>query len=578
MTFDWRRRMDEWVCLPRCLMAAGLIVSLGATEPTGAVIGGLDAAGVGVAAGEVLLGELNCVACHEASPKVRERLSPKAGPVLGDVARRVRPEFLREWLLGPARVKPGTTAPDLLHGRPETERQRAAEDLTHFLVSLAPGGLPNEVPANRVAFEQGRVLYHRVGCVACHAPFEAAEELFAGSSDPEDAAPGAAIVEQLAATSVPLGALASKYTRASLERFLRDPLSARPAGRMPSLNLTPNEARAIATYLIGREAPPRAAPARFTVDSRKARAGRDWFQQLGCAACHALGRGNPELVVRPSAPALADLSAEGGRGCLAENPPSGVPRFYLRNDQRNALRTALARVSELSRPLAPAEVVAHTMTRLNCYACHHRDGVGGPSAERGGYFTSVVTEDLGDEGRRPPHLTGVGEKLRPEWLGQVLTNQAAVRPYLGTRMPQFGAVQVRPLVAAFGAADWVQRAPPAPAVGDLEAGRVLVGTNGLACITCHRFGPHPGLNSSALDLTWMPWRLQRTWFHRYLLEPTELRPGTRMPTFWPDGEAMLKTVLEGDTSRQIESLWEYLSAGNAARPPGGVPAPDQARR
>ncbi|MBK9140761.1 MAG: hypothetical protein IPM17_18740 [Verrucomicrobia bacterium] len=578
MIRDSRHQENGWFSLSRWLLAVGLLVSLKAGEPMGAVIGGLETSPPGVEVGDILLCELNCVACHEASPEVRERLSPKAGPVLGEVARRVRPEFLREWLLGPARVKPGTTAPDLMHGRPESERQRAAEDLTHFLVSLAPGGLPDDVPAHRVAFEQGRVLYHRVGCVACHAPFEAAEGLFAGSSDPEDAAPGAAIVEQFAATSVPLGAPASKYTRASLERFLRDPLAARPAGRMPSLNLTPNEARAIATYLIGREAPPRTAPARFTVDPRKARAGRDWFQRLGCAACHALGREKPELVVRPSAPALADLSAEAGRGCLAEHPPSGVPRFHLRNDQRNALRTALARVGELSRPLTPAEVVAHTMTRLNCYACHHRDGVGGPSAERGGYFTSVVTEDLGDEGRRPPHLTGVGEKLRPEWLEQVLTNQAAVRPYLGTRMPQFGSAQVRPLVAAFGAADLVQRAPPAPAMGDLEAGRVLVGTNGLACITCHRFGPHPGINTSALDLTWMTRRLQRSWFQRYLLDPAELRPGTRMPMFWPDGEAMLKTVLEGDTSRQIESLWQYLSVGNAAQPPDGVPAPDQARR
>ncbi len=560
----WRQTLGGW--------AATLVLSIHAGEPAGAVIGGLEARAPGVGEGEILLGELNCVACHAASPAVRDRLASKPGPALTEVGRRVRPEFLRAWLLGPTRLKPGTTAPDQLHGRPEPERERAAEALTHFLVSRTRGGLPEELPASRLAFEQGRVLFHQVGCVACHAPFESADELFPVAGEPPEAPVGPDELARLREVSVPLGPLAAKYTRASLERLLRDPLAARPAGRMPSLNLTAPEARAIATYLIERDAPPAAAGARFTPDARQARAGREWFGTLGCAACHDLGPGGGAVPPGPAAPALAELASAGERGCLAEDPPPGVPRYHLQRRQREVLREALGNLRELARPLAPAEWVRRVMVRLNCLACHARDGVGEPSPERLAYFVSVAAENLGDEGRLPPHMTGVGEKLRPEWLAQVLTNQAAVRPYLGVRMPQFGVANMRPLPDALAAADRVERAPLPPVVGDLEAGRRLVGTNGLSCITCHRFGPHPGLNSSVLDLTRMAARLQRSWFYRYLLDPTALRPGTRMPTFWPDGEATLKTVLEGDSARQIESLWRYLSDGERARPPDGLPA------
>ena len=77
-----------------------------------------------------------------------------------------------------------------------------------------------------------------------------------------------------------------------------------------------------------------------------------------------------------------------------------------------------------------------------------------------------------------------------------------------------------------------------------------------------------------MDLTQVARRLQPPWFRRYLLDPAALRPGTRMPMFWPDGEATLKTILGGDTERQIESLWQYLSEGENAPPPDGVPPPD----
>ena len=62
-------------------------------------------------------------------------------------------------------------------------------------------------------------------------------------------------------------------------------------------------------------------------------------------------------------------------------------------------------------------------------------------------------EGLGNPGRIPPTLDGVGAKLRPEWLRKVLFDGAAVRPYMHTRMPQFGEANLRHLPGLFEKVD-----------------------------------------------------------------------------------------------------------------------------
>jgi hypothetical protein len=68
----------------------------------------------------------------------------------------------------------------------------------------------------------------------------------------------------------------------------------------------------------------------------------------------------------------------------------------------------------------------------------------------------------------------------------------------------------------------------------------------------------------------MAQRLRRDWFAKYLLDPPSLRPGTRMPTYWPEGKSVRKDILNGDTDRQIEALWQYLSEGGKAQMPIGI--------
>src|SRR5262249_1721242 len=151
---------------------------------------------------------------------------------------------------------------------------------------------------------------------------------------------------------------------------------------------------------------------------------------------------------------------------------------------------------------------------FNCYACHTRNAKGGPTDARLAYFRVVGEIDMGDEGRLPPHITAVGAKLRPDWMHEVLVNHARVRPYMATRMPQFGAENVGSLAGLLERADARPQERPAPESTQRAAkyGRHLAGTGGLSCISCHVVGTYKSLGIPAIDLAMMSKRLKYDWF------------------------------------------------------------------
>ena len=633
------------------------------------------------AVGNVMLGELNCTACHAATPQQAAWLLPKVAPTLQEVGSRAGAEWLQRYLASPQETMPGTTMPDLLHGNVEQ-----AEALTHYLLSLSKPNLRRVLP-DKSAVARGENLFHSVGCVACHAPQN-----------------GAA----LPAESVALPRMAEKWGHDGLRKFLLDPLASRPGGRMPAMHLTAGEASDLAHFLLrgtkvrataevaffrGRirsleeldsaemartvpasgfalEGPMRdrgaalrisawlnveragdhtfflnatgaarfsiggkwvmgaeswqpekvnekhtlhleagrhelkldyvqrgpkepslalemegpgvvrgAIPAArlsserepaveappFVLDRVKAEKGRALYAGLDCAVCHEAKPPTQPL------PALASLNS--ARGCLAENPPAAAPDFHLDAQQRETLRKSVAALNDasLSAP-TPQQRVAHTMNSFRCTACHVRDETGGVSPERGAFFTSNV-DDLGDEGRLPPKLDGVGDKLRPEWLAKVLDEGAGVRPYLNTRMPKFGAANVGHLAELFIALD--RHAVPVAPTNDSpdaqrEAGRRLAGTDGLSCIACHRFNRQPAHALQTLDLLTTTERLNEDWFRRFLRDPNKFNPGTRMLPFWPGGQSLIPAVLDGSTDRQHAALWTFFSDGPKAKFPEGL--------
>ena len=61
----------------------------------------------------------------------------------------------------------GTTMPDVLESLSGEERTVAVESLVHFLAST--GSVKHASPLRHAA-NRGEMLYHSVGCVACHDP------------------------------------------------------------------------------------------------------------------------------------------------------------------------------------------------------------------------------------------------------------------------------------------------------------------------------------------------------------------------------------------------------------------------
>jgi mono/diheme cytochrome c family protein len=674
-----------------------------------------------VTPGEILLSEMNCVACHAVEPGIRERLASRPAPKLGAEGVRLTPQWVRQFLSDPQKTKPGTLMPDMLHAMPVEKKAEVVEALTHFLIEGQGTEPAGTAAASSAKIENGQRLYHDLGCAQCHAPLA----LPSGR-------PTIAMKEELVklqAESVPLAGpvMAQKYTVGALAKFLRDPLKARPGGRMPSMKLTEPEAEAIAMFLLREQKPagkvtsveglqyeyyekdfpelpefdrlkPTATgvvatptlevPRRkgsfalrwrgnlatpkdgrykfytssddgtrlsidgkvvvenggihpdqersgevelkagahsfelayfdgggqvtmtvhwkgpefekttmpagvfshdgqpmepvgsgpFAVDPAKAAAGANYFMSLQCVSCHAgVPMKYPLGTITPVGPPLARMRPRQPTGCLSAKPRENNAKFEISDRQKQVIVAALQNQAALTEPLTPEQQIKRTMTTLNCYACHNRDKRGGAEGLRKEYFTTVGEVDLGDEGRMPPQLNGVGGKLQMGWMKTVLTEGGAVRPYMAARMPQFGAANVGALPALFAAADVAADARPQlnnftdGAAEAAKHGRKLIGTaGGLSCIACHNFAGNKSLGVPALDLATTGQRLTWDWFRRYLLDPQALRPGTRMPAFWPDGVATNKDVQKGDAEKQVAAIWLYLARKNFGDLPAGL--------
>jgi hypothetical protein len=181
----------------------------------------------------------------------------------------------------------------------------------------------------------------------------------------------------------------------------------------------------------------------------------------------------------------------------------------------------------------------------------------------------VGDEALGDSGRLPPPLTGIGRKLKPEWMEKVFKGDGRMRPYLKTRMPSY-AVHAKALTALLQRVDARPDLPDLSEGGETVAGKKLLGIQGgMNCVTCHVWGDKPSLGIQALDISGLDERLKPKWFRDYLLNPAGYRPGTLMPPLWPGGVSMVKDVCGGDTEKQMASIWKFIAEGEGL--PGGYP-------
>ena len=301
----------------------------------------------------------------------------------------------------------------------------------------------------------------------------------------------------------------------------------------------------------------------FSVDPQLAAKGKVLFQNKGCASCHDLQLDGARISSQLKAPTVASL--DWAKGCMTGE--GTVPDYDLSKAQQAAIVSAAKETGKLD----DQAHINQTMLAANCYACHARDKMGGVEETRNKTFKGTEPE-MGDEGRIPPKLDGVGAKLTSVWLERILNVGAKDRPYMLTRMPAFGKENVGHLAGIFEKTDHVD---PLPKIAlDKSAkklGQQMVGSKGFSCIKCHTFGKYKATGVQSIDMTIMAKRLREDWFRAYVRNPLLYRRDTRMPSAWPAfGKSLLPEILDGDSDKQIQAVWNYLKDGPRARPPAGL--------
>ena len=501
--------------------------------------------------GLVLIQKFNCIACHATESLQSFPVAAKLAPRLQWSSEHLNPDYIKAFVQNPHAIKPGSTMPDLMSQMDDAKRTAAAEAITHYLISKTQNEFQVPVVDSESA-SRGHALFHQVGCVACHSPRAATGD------------------EQPVSETTPLGNLSKKYSLAGLTEFLEDPLVVRPSGHMPNMVLSHREAVDLSNFLLqvpaGAGATELAIQATdWSVDDELVAKGKALFAEQNCIKCHTDFMAGESDMQAAVAPALAKLNVQ--TGCLSSKG-GAWPVFDLQDDERKSIQAALAQHPVT---LNDTQRIEGTLYAYNCTACHSRGDLGGVAVDRNPHF-QTTNLNLGDQGRIPPTLTGVGAKLNRKWLRDVLVNRRSIRPCMNTRMPQFGEQNVGHLLDLFEANDDLAETRFAE-FEDQKAmrkkGHELAGHKGLNCVACHTYQYKTSDTMPAVDLTEMTERLKKDWFYQYMLTPQSFSPNTVMPSFWPGGKA-IRPDIEGSPEDQIEALWQYLIDGRQARAPSGV--------
>lgn len=473
--------------------------------------------------GRALFVEYRCHKCHTADQAGGNPELAIDAPSFGGIGSRLGTQWLQEWIANPAQQRSNARMPRLFH----TGVEEQAKAVAAYLATLEDVSSPAQVGCGSGSPSAGKELFESLHCAACHEPPEA---------PPSDAA------------RVWLGHAARKFKPGMLAGFLRQPQRHFAWTGMPDFQLTADEAADLAAYLQG-EVRLADSPGHTAFATR----GRELVQNSGCLNCHAHDLEN-SFAAKPLA-ALPRGPWQSGCLSTSPDPDSRAPFFALTPQEREDLqafaatdRSALARHS-------PAEFAPRQMQRLRCAECH-------------GKFDGF------------PSLDSLAGKLRPEWSSAFIAGQLPYRPrpWLRARMPAFSqdaAVLAQGFALLHGYSPVTPPEPPCDSKA-AEIGQKLVSANGgLSCISCHSVGEVQAtqvFENAGINLAYTRDRLLKPYYERWLRNPMALDPVSKMPVFFDEQlRSVLLDVLDGDGSRQIEAIWQYLCLGNEMPPPTGVP-------
>ncbi len=534
----------------------------------------------------------------------------KVGPSLKEVRMKMHKEWIPVWLEDPHKWRPGTKMPTFRLDQEEIHAIAA-----FIWQSGATGNLPSQPPGDPV---KGKEAFETRGCMACHSMGEgsgrqggdfAANLSRVGEKDNYDYL--VRWIHNPRERTLPYCPFEKRdlteedYKRKGLP-FVFDmdhdkcpndghQLQVEQMTPMPSLRLSIEEARDIASYLMTRKHEGATYAAAGYLDDPKLKArGLFLVRYYGCAACHEIAgleeeqRIGTELTKEGSKPierldfALLGHEAEregwythkGFFEHKLENPavydqgkekPNKLdrlkmPNFNLSKPEIDQVTTFLLGSVDSALPeryqFNPTDQRQDiiegwwVIRKYNCMGCHQVH-VGQTTV----FMTLPRYQDPDWKDQKPPSLIGEGARVNPQWLMRFLsnpslndtdTNRDGVRQYLKARMPTFyfSSGEIQKLVRFFAAMSYQASpyiAPKMEVVTDQERtmARQLFSSEGAPCLKCHMTGDAKhDAHATAPNFLIARERLKAGWTERWIVHPEMMQPGTAMPSglFRRDGD------------------------------------------
>jgi cytochrome c2 len=562
----------------------------------------------------------------------------KVGPSLKEARAKLKKEWIPVWLKDPHQWREGTKMPTFRLD--DNEIRAISAFIWQSGVNAAP---PAQKPGDPA---KGQEAFETRGCMACHSMGEGGQRqggVFAAnlSREGEKANYDYLVrwVHNPRQRSAPYCTFEKKdltaedYQRHNLPyvfdlEHTKCPndgheLQVQQMTPMPSLRLTEDEARDVASYLMTRKHDNATyANTDYMDDPNLKNQGLSLVRNYGCAGCHEIAgleeeqRIGTELTKEGSKPTerldfalLGHKAEEEGwythKGFFEhklENPAvydTGkekakqdrlkMPNFNFSKPEIDAVTTLLEGSVDASVPARyfynPTDQRQDiidgwwVVRKYNCMGCH-KVHVGQNSI----LDTMTKYQDPDWKDQKPPTLIGEGARVNPDWLMRFLnnpalsetdTNRDGVRQYLKARMPTFSFSdgELRKLVRFFEAMS--SQAQPFIAekldpLTDQERimARQLFTSEGAPCLKCHMTGdPKHDSHATAPNFTVAKERLKPGWTRRWMLDPAMMSPGTAMPSglFRREGDRMVfagpvPASFNGYTKDHADLLVRYMFA------------------
>jgi mono/diheme cytochrome c family protein len=280
-----------------------------------------------------------------------------------------------------------------------------------------------------------------------------------------------------------------------------------------------------------------------------------------------------------------------------------MPNFHFTPAEAEAITVALMGfvkdrpASSKMTPRDPQHIFVEEGQKIirqyNCQGCHLIEAEGG--AIKNTVVDWLVKYDAKEPidakalatSFSPPNLIGEGQKVQTEWLFEFMHQPEPIRPWLHVRMPtyHFRNAQLNGIVKYFSYLD-NQDFPFADvfnvhdiAPESLDAGAKLFSKEYFGCAACHIVGnsmPGGSADSWAPNFAISQKRLKPEWILKWLTNPQDFLPGTKMPTYFDPKNfenSGPEDILKGQEQDQIKALRDYLMTLSKTNEPAPAAQP-----